>query len=69
MKKEEYIKKFKVLDDILDDLWEKEEFYEHSRVMKEVSGLLDQMDADPDLTAEDRLYINSTMINYDRRKK
>lgn len=69
MTKEEYIKKFKVLDDILDDLWEKEEHYEHNVVLKEKLDLLDQMDADPDLTAEDRLYVNSTMINYDRRKK
>lgn len=66
---EEYIAKFKDLDDSLNELWKKNYFKEHYKLFQEERKLLDQMDADPDLTAEDRIYITYSMINYGRKNK
>ena len=64
MTKEEYIKKFKVLEDRLDDLWDQGKYKEHANGLQEVKTLLDQMDADPDLTRDDILKITAIMTNY-----
>ena len=68
MTKEEYITRFKSMDDHLNELWEKNQFKDHYLLLQEEHKLLDQMDLDPNLTREDKLYITSTMIKYGRKK-